>query len=133
MSGDVSCIAKVGNLADSLRSAPDYARHAKTQRLGQALASPVKVSTSGTFDGLVREVDLDARRFEIRGVSGIGAIRCVYGPTHDQVVRAALDAKIRVSGRYDTIEGHQPRFMVVDVLEFLSRPETQLNLPSSEV
>jgi len=101
--------------------------------LGQALASPVKVSTSGTFDGLVREVDLDARRFEIRGVSGVGAIRCVYGPMHDQVVRAALDAKIRVSGRYDTIDGQQPRFMAVDILEVLSSPEVQLNLLSGEV
>jgi len=101
--------------------------------LSQALVSPVKVSTSGIFDGLVREVDLDARRFEIRGVSGVGAIRCVYGPTHDQVVRAALDARIRVSGRYDTIEGQHPRFMAVDRLEVLSSPGTQLNLPSGEI
>jgi hypothetical protein len=101
--------------------------------LSQALASPVKVSTSGTFDGLVREVDLDARRFEIRGVSGVGAIRCVYGPMHDQVVRAALDARIRVSGRFDTIEGQRPRFMAVDGLEVLSSPGMQLNLPSGDV
>jgi hypothetical protein len=97
--------------------------------LTHALASPVKVSTSGRFEGLLREVDLDARRFEIRGVSGIGSIRCVYGPTHDEIVRAALDARILVSGRYDTIEGQQPRFMAVDVLEVLAPPETQLNLP----
>lgn len=101
--------------------------------LSQALVSPVKVSTSGTFDGLVREVDLDARRFEIRGVRGVGAIRCVYGPVHDHVVRAALDARVRVIGRYDTIEGQRPRFMAVDVLEVLSSPGTQLNLPSGEV
>lgn len=101
--------------------------------LSQALVSPVKVSTNGTFDGLVREVDLDARRFEIRGVSGVGAIRCVYGPMHDEVVRAALDARIRVSGRYDTIEGQRPRFVAVDVLEVLSSPNTQLNLPRGEV
>ena len=101
--------------------------------LSQALVSPVKVSTSGTFDGLVREVDLDARRFEIRGVSGVGAIRCVYGPMHDQVVRAALDARIRVSGRYDTIEGQRPRFMAVDRLEVLNSPVTQLNMLSGEV
>ena len=100
--------------------------------LTQALASPVKVSTTGSFDGLVREVDLDARRFEIRGVSGIGAIRCVYGPGHDQVVRAALDARIRVQGRYDTIEGQRPRFVAVDVLEVLSAPGRQLNLPSGD-
>ncbi len=101
--------------------------------LTQALVSPVKVSTTGAFDGLVREVDLDARRFEIRGVSGIGAIRCVYGPVHDEVVRAALDAKIRVRGRYDTVEGQRPRFMAVDSLEVLNIPGEQLNLPSGEV
>ena len=100
--------------------------------LTQALVSPVKVSTSGTFDGLVREVDLDARRFEIRGVSGVGAIRCVYGPMHDQIVRSALDARIRVSGRYDTIEGQRPRFVAVDLLEVLRGPATQLNLPSDK-
>ena len=100
--------------------------------LGQALASPVKVKTNGTFEGLVREVDLDARRFEIRGVSGVGAIRCVYGAMHDEVVRAALDAKIRVSGRFESVEGQQPRFMAVDRLEVLSIPATQLNLPISD-
>lgn len=100
--------------------------------LGQALASPVKVTTTGTFEGLVREVDLDARRFEIRGVSGIGAIRCVYGSAYDQIVRTALDAKLRVSGRYDTIEGQRPRFMAVEMLEVLGRPGIQLNLTSDE-
>jgi hypothetical protein len=101
--------------------------------LTQALVSPVKVSTIGSFDGLVREVDLDARRFEIRGVSGVGAVRCVYGPVHDEVVRAALDARVRVQGRYDTVEGQRPRFMAVDVLEVLSMPGQQLSLPRGEV
>lgn len=101
--------------------------------LTQALVSPVKVSTSGSFEGLLREVDLDARRFEIRGVSGVGSIRCVYGPNHDQVVRAALDARIVVKGRYDTIEGQRPRFMAVDVLEVLASPGVQLDLPRGEV
>lgn len=101
--------------------------------LTQALIAPVKVSTTGSFEGLLREVDLDARRFEIRGVSGVGAIRCVYGPTHDQMVRGALDARIAVKGRYDTVEGQRPRFMAVDVLEVLSAPGIQLNLPNGEV
>jgi hypothetical protein len=100
--------------------------------LSHALLAPVKVSTMGTFEGLLREVDLDARRFEIRGVSGVGAIRCVYGPMHDQTVRSALDARIRVGGRYDTIEGYRPRFMAVDLLEVLASPPVQLDLPRDE-
>ena len=79
--------------------------------LTQALISPVKVSTTGSFEGLLREVDLDARRFEIRGVSGVGAIRCMYGARHDRTVRVALDARILVRGRYDTVEGQRPRFI----------------------
>lgn len=101
--------------------------------LASALVSPVKVNTSGAFEGLLREVDLDARRFEIRGVSGVGAIRCVYGPMHDQAVRSALDARVRVRGRYDTIEGQRPRFMAVDLLEVIARPGVQMGLPDSEV
>ncbi len=96
--------------------------------LTHALAAPVKVSTAGSFEGLLREVDLDARRFEIRGVSGVGAIRCVYGPSHDQIVRAALDARILVKGRYDTVEGQRPRFMAVDVLQVLTLPEVQRDI-----
>lgn len=101
--------------------------------LAQALIAPVRVNTFGRFEGLLREVDLDARRFEIRGVSGVGAIRCVYGPPHDQMVRSALDARVLVEGRYDTVEGQRPRFMAVDVLQVLSVPGMQLNLPSGEV
>lgn len=100
--------------------------------LSQALLSPVKVSTTGTFEGLLREIDLDARRFEIRGVRGVGAIRCVYGPNHDQVVRSVLDAKIRVRGRYDTVEGQRPRFMAVDELNVIELPAVQLKLPSDK-
>jgi len=100
--------------------------------LSNALLAPVKVSTAGTFDGLLREVDLDARRFEIRGVRGVGAIRCVYGPMHDQTVRSALDARIRVGGRYETAEGQRPRFMAVDILEVLASPPVQLKLLDDE-
>lgn len=100
--------------------------------LTHALLAPVKVSTSGTFEGLLREIDLDARRFEIRGVRGVGAIRCVYGPMHDRMVKAALDARIRVAGRYDSIEGQRPRFMAVDTLEVLAMPSIQLDLPDDD-
>lgn len=100
--------------------------------LTHALLAPVKVSTEGIFDGLLREIDLDARRFEIRGVRGVGAIRCVYGPMHDQLVKAALDARIRVAGRYESIDGQGPRFMAIDTMEVLAMPSVQLDLPENE-
>jgi len=96
--------------------------------LAHALIAPVKVSARGSFEGILREIDLDARRFEIRGVSGVGAIRCVYGPVHDQTVKGALDARIRVSGRYETVDGHQPRFIAIDTMDVLAMPPVQLEL-----
>ena len=100
--------------------------------LTHELLAPVKVSTEGTFEGFLREIDLDARRFEIRSVSGVGAIRCVYSPMHDRTVKAALDARIRVGGRYDSIERQRPRFMAVNTLEVLAMPAVQLRLPDDE-
>jgi len=102
------------------------------QTLSHALTAPIKVSTAGTFEGILREVDLDARRFEIRGVRGVGAIRCLYGPMHDQSVRDALDARIRVVGRYDSIESARPRFIAIDTLEVLAPPAEQLPLAGDE-
>ncbi len=99
------------------------------QTLSSALITPVKTRGDGTFEGLLREVDLDARRFEIRGVSGIGAIRCVYGPQHDALVRAALDAKVRITGQYEVFEGSRPRFVAVNIMERLTQPLQQLPIP----
>ena len=103
-------------------------RHA----LSGALAAPVKVRGTGAFEGLLREIDLDARRFEIRGVRGIGAIRCVYGPQHDAIVKAALDARVKVVGQYEAFESAQPRLVAVDTLEVLAPPSRQLPLGNGE-
>jgi hypothetical protein len=100
--------------------------------LSGALVAPVKVRGDGTFEGLLREIDLDARRFEIRGVPGVGAIRCVYGPQHDLVVRAALDARVKVTGQYEAFESARPRLIAVNALEVLASPPGQLPLGDGE-
>jgi hypothetical protein len=98
--------------------------------LSQALAKPVKVKGYGDFEGVVREIDLDAKRFEIRGVRGIGAIRCVYEGDLHRVVRSVLDSRVVVRGNYETLDSQQPRLIAVDSMEILKSSEEQLNLPS---
>lgn len=94
-----------------------------------ALMAPVQQPGSGTFVGTLREIDLDARRFEIRGVDGVGSIRCAYAQRHDEVVRKALDAKVRVGGGYEALVSGRPRLVAVESLDLLERPSVQLPLP----
>lgn len=96
--------------------------------IASALAAPVQRPGSGDFVGVLREIDLDARRFEIRGVDGIGSIRCAYTERHDEIVRKALDARVRVSGGYETLINGRPRLVAVEALNLLERPPTQLPL-----
>lgn len=95
--------------------------------LNQSLSKPIRVSGTGEFEGVVREIDLDAGRFEIRHVRHAGAIRCVYAPDQHELVRQILDAQIRISGSYETLENQQPRLVGVEKIEVIRSPEEQLN------
>lgn len=94
-----------------------------------ALMTPVQQPGSGKFVGALREIDLDARRFEIRGVDGIGSIRCAYAERHDELVRKALDARVRVTGGYESLVSGRPRLVAVESIDLLERPSVQLPLP----
>ena len=93
--------------------------------LSRAVHRPVRVSGRGTFEGMVREVDLDARRFEIRNVAGVGAIRCVYSADVDRLVREILDARIQVEGDYETLPNRKPRLLKVLALKVVDRSSSQ--------
>lgn len=96
--------------------------------IATALSAPLQLPGSGAFVGVLREIDLDARRFEIRGVNDIGSIRCAYTARHDEIVRKALDARVRVSGGYESLVNGRPRLIAVEGLELMTRPPTQLPL-----
>lgn len=100
--------------------------------LAQALARPVKVKGSRAFEGTVREIDLDARRFEIRGITGGGAIRCVYDTQWDKLVRGILDARVHISGSYETTGDQVPRLVQVETIKTISTPSEQgsIDFPS---
>ena len=97
-----------------------------------SLRKPVKISGSGTFDGVVRQVDLDSRRFEIRRVHGAGAIRCMYEPRHGSIVKQILDARVAVEGEYEVAENSQPRLIQVSDIKILNTPAEQLIIDNFE-
>ena len=83
--------------------------------LRKAVAQPVKSSDTATFSGIVRAIDLDAKRFEIRHVKEIddGSVRCIYRNVQVDDERRLLDREVRVHGRYDG----RPRLIEVVKLE----------------
>ena len=100
--------------------------------LHRSLAQPAKISGSGTFDGVVRQVDLDSRRFEIRRVHGAGAIRCMYEPRHGSTVKRILDSRVAVEGEYEVAEDSQPRLIQVRSINIINTPAEQLLIDSTD-
>ena len=78
---------------------------------------PVRVTGSGSFKGVVRAIDLDARRFEIRSVDDIGAIRCIYGSDRDALAKEILDKVVVVAGEYEAQADQRPRLIQVSSME----------------
>ncbi len=94
--------------------------------LRRELVRPVKIKKYDSFTGVIREIDLDAKRFEIRNVHGVGSIRCVYSPDMQDKMRHALDTTVSVSGNYETIESQDiPRLLLVDKFEIKKYSEHQ--------
>jgi hypothetical protein len=98
--------------------------------LTSCLDSPSRQRFKGTgaFEGLVRAVDLDARRFEIRGVGNSRGIRCIYEPHYDQLVGGMLDAAVLVKGHYEAAPDQQPRLVRVDEITVTREASRQLGL-----
>ena len=90
--------------------------------LRKAVSKPMSVTDSGTFSGVVRAIDLDARRFEIRHVRevGGGSIRCIYSKEVLRNERYILGREVRVHGQYETING-APRLVEVIGVEVAAR------------
>lgn len=83
--------------------------------LKQALNTPKKNSKTGSFLGVVRAVDLDARRFTIRSPVEHRAIRCAFSEFDWQQARDMIGAFVSVSGSYEVFEDFDtPRLVHVD-------------------
>lgn len=89
---------------------------------------PVRATGSGRFRGVVRAIDLDARRFEIRSVDDIGAIRCIYGSDRDALAKEILDKVVTVAGEYEAQPDQRPRLIQVSTMKVVDAPRVSGSL-----
>lgn len=71
----------------------------------------------GSFEGEVREADLDRTRFHLRTADGI--IRCIMPVLHTEQARGMLGRPFRAIGKYDTDRDGRPRLLFVERIERL--------------
>lgn len=92
--------------------------HRLTPKVRRALSAelrrPVKAHHRRTVEGVVREIDLDARRFELRRVHGQGSIRCIYPEDFAAQAVKWLDRKLKVTGRVELGPNNEPRLLLVE-------------------
>ncbi len=87
------------------------------RQIGRLLKKPSPQVEYVSFEGVVREIDLDAQRFELRRVADAQHIRCAYGSTlYAQLGKQLLDARIRVAGILERGADDSPRLLNVDRL-----------------
>jgi len=89
------------------------------RNLNKVLKKPVVSNERDTFVGRIREIDLDARRFELRGIADqqLQSIRCMYTKDHNFDPRRIIDANVRVSGLISRDASGRPRLLSVDDLD----------------
>lgn len=93
--------------------------HRKAIRM--SLDKPVIRGEEIEFQGDVREIDLDAHRFDLRGIADeqVRDVRCAYRSVEGLNPRDLLGAKIRARGLVERASDGIPRLMSVLSLEII--------------
>lgn len=94
----IESVKMAGNRLGDL--SPGALTPAIREKVRRQLVHPVIGQEKATFDGDVREIDLDARRFELRHIENfeINDLRCSYVDKTDEEASAWLNKRVRVSG-----------------------------------
>lgn len=90
------------------------------------LATPVKRTEVITITGIVRETDLDDKRFEVRGIEeGIATdLRCIYGhKIADRTASKWLNQRVEVRGRVERDARGHARLMKISSLKLIDAPD----------
>lgn len=83
---------------------------------------------NGSFIGEIREIDLDKKRFHLRNIPNIGAIRCVWPKDREEGnAKSLLGNTVKVSGDYETDTQGKPRLMLVADIKLITQ-STQSSL-----
>jgi hypothetical protein len=92
----------------------------------QEMIKPVKRKEVGEFTGVVRELDLDLQRLELRRMSGVPSLRCAYMDLAEVRAMSLLNATVRVSGPVEYGFDGSPRLLQIERFEVLQPSPDQL-------
>lgn len=86
-----------------------------------SLDKPVLKGEEIEFSGQVREIDLDAKRFELRGIADeqVRDLRCAYSHVDGVNPRSLLGATVRVRGLVERAADSVPRLMSIRSLQMV--------------
>jgi len=96
------------------------------RELNKELRQPVLSQETATIRGEVREIDLDARRFELRRIETGGVlndVRCAYGESETRGAKHLLGRRVEVTGRIERLANGSPRLISVDRISTIDSPE----------
>lgn len=96
--------------------------------LRHALVRPVRQQQRMVLEGVVREVDLDLKRFELRQVEGLGNVRCIFIDLSEAQARAMLGASVSVDGNAACDPEGRPRLLQADKVSIQTIAGKQTNL-----
>jgi len=88
------------------------------KHINEFIRHPIKkLGEIMTFEGEVREIDLDANRFELRRIhdKDISDIRCIYGKDYSKSIKKFLAKKIIVTGKVELLND-KPRLMEIQTI-----------------
>jgi len=94
----------------------------------ESLDRPVLHGDEIEFTGHVREIDLDAFRFELRGIADqqVRDLRCAYRGVEGIQPRKLLGARVRVRGLVERSANDVPRLMSIRSLAIIREAPEQL-------
>ena len=87
--------------------------------INSALKKPMDSQEVDSFFGQIREIDLDAKRFELRGIADqeLQSIRCIYTNLENFEPKRMLDTSVRVTGTVARDKNGRPRLLSITKLE----------------
>lgn len=81
----------------------------------------LRKTRKGAFFGELREIDLDARRFQLRHVPEVGTLRCILDGLTAELGRKHIGKGVKVTGVYEEDAQGRPGLMRVDKIAPIQR------------
>ena len=85
----------------------------------KVLEHPISSKETATFNGQVREIDLDAKRLELRHIENleVNEVRCIYKIYSDEIASKWLNKNVVITGIVERDANGKARLMEIENIE----------------